>query len=235
MLYRRIAQGIGRQIIRGTYAPGAVLPNEAAWCRIFAASRTAVREALKMLSAKGLVTSRPKVGSTVEPRENWNLLDRDVLAWHVAAMDAHAFLASVQEIRKILEPAVARLAATKRTPAQVRTMRAALEEMSHAPSPGAAVAPDVRFHLAVLDAANNDLLRPFGIIVELAFANMFDLTSRLNARPGSEIPLHAAILAAIERGDGRKAEAAVQALLRQTDKLIGATQRARGRRRTRRA
>jgi DNA-binding FadR family transcriptional regulator len=180
-----------------------------------------------MLAAKGLVTSRPKVGSTVEPRENWNLLDRDVLAWHVAAMDAHEFLASVQEIRKILEPGIARLAAAKRTPAQIRAIRAALDDMSEAPSPGQTVDADVRFHLAVLTAANNDLLRPFGIIVELAFANMFGLTSRLNTRPGSEIPLHAAILAAIEKGDGRKAETAVQALLNQTDKLIGTGRRTR--------
>jgi DNA-binding FadR family transcriptional regulator len=83
----RIAQGIGERILGGEFAPGTLLPNEAEWGRIYGASRTAVREAIKALSAKGLIASRPKVGSRVEPKSRWNLLDRDVLAWHRTAID----------------------------------------------------------------------------------------------------------------------------------------------------
>ena len=82
-LHRIVAQSIGNQILSGVYAPGAILPNEADWCRIYGASRTTVREAVKTLTAKGLLKSRTKIGSRVEPRENWNILDRDVLAWHM--------------------------------------------------------------------------------------------------------------------------------------------------------
>ena len=81
-VHAALAEEIGQRIVRGDYPPGTLLPNEAKWSQIFDVSRSAVREAIKMLMAKGLLTSRPKVGSRVEPRERWNLLDRDVLAWY---------------------------------------------------------------------------------------------------------------------------------------------------------
>src|SRR4051794_40053417 len=96
-VHAELAAGIGLRILDGTYPPGSLLPNEAEWGRIFGASRTAVREAIKTLDGKGLLVSRPKIGSRVEPRERWNLLDRDVMAWHRAAMDATVFLHSLQE------------------------------------------------------------------------------------------------------------------------------------------
>ena len=80
-LHLQLAGAIGEGILNGTYAPGTLLPNEAEWGAMFGASRTAVREAIKTLNGKGLLVSRPKIGSRVEPRERWNFLDRDVLAW----------------------------------------------------------------------------------------------------------------------------------------------------------
>ena len=94
-----LAAGIGRKILDGTYPPGSLLPNEAEWGQIFGASRTAVREAIKTLNGKGLLVSRPKIGSRVEPRGRWNLLDRDVMAWHREALDEHRrHLAAAAEI-----------------------------------------------------------------------------------------------------------------------------------------
>src|SRR5215510_12161476 len=78
-LHHQVAQDIGARILRGEFAPGDLLPNEAESCRAYGVSRTAVREAMKMLTAKGLIISRPKIGSRVQPKESWNLLDRDVL------------------------------------------------------------------------------------------------------------------------------------------------------------
>ena len=109
-LHSLIAQGIGERILGGEFAPGTLLPNEAEWGRVYGASRTAVREAIKALSAKGLIASRPKVGSRVEPKTRWNLLDRDVLAWHRSATDRKAFLHSTQEFRRIVEPGIAEFA-----------------------------------------------------------------------------------------------------------------------------
>jgi DNA-binding FadR family transcriptional regulator len=114
-LHSLIAQGIGERILGGEFAPGTLLPKEADWGKTYNASRTAVREAIKALAAKGLIASRPKVGSRVEPKSRWNLLDRDVLAWHRSATDRKAFLLSTQEFRRIVEPGIAELAARKRT------------------------------------------------------------------------------------------------------------------------
>ena len=130
-------------ILNGTYPPGSLLPNEAEWGRRFRASRTAVREAIRTLNGKGLLVSRPKIGSRVEPRERWNLLDRDVMAWHRAAMDERSFLLALQEVRRILEPGVAVLAASRRTDEQLAALEAALDAMRAASDPRDMVQADV--------------------------------------------------------------------------------------------
>lgn len=219
-LHRKLAQSIGNQILSGVYAPGAILPNEADWCRIYGASRTTVREAVKTLTAKGLLKSRTKIGSRVEPRENWNILDRDVLAWHMASMNPQEFFASVQEVRKILEPEIAALAALNRTPQQLRAITEAFEDMRKARPGRGSVVPDVRFHLALLAAANNVLLSPFGIMIEAALTNMFEFTSTHNAEPDMFIPKHEGILKAVARGNAKAARKAALSLLTDTDQTI---------------
>ncbi len=220
-VHGELAAGIGMRILDGTYPPGALLPNEAEWGRMFSASRTAVREAIKTLNGKGLLVSRPKVGSKVEPRERWNLLDRDVMAWHCAAMDKTAFLKSLQEVRRILEPGTAHLAAQRRTPQQLAELEAAFHAMRNAQSAEAMVEPDVRFHLALIAAANNDLLAPFGIIIEQALANLFRYTSRHNAKPQQVIPMHEGVVRAVAAQDPEAARKAVIFLLDDTDSILG--------------
>jgi DNA-binding FadR family transcriptional regulator len=219
-LQQNLAEGIGQQILKGIYAPGAILPNEADWCRIYGASRTTVREAIKALTAKGLLTSRTKVGSRVEPRENWNTLDRDVLAWTISAMNPREFFVAVQQVRKILEPEVAALAAGNRSPAQLREIAAALDDMRLAAPGVASVQPDVRFHLAILAAANNILLAPFGTMIEFALAEMFKFTSTHNAKPDLFIPKHEAIYKAVAAGHPVAARKAALSLLNDTDHTL---------------
>jgi DNA-binding FadR family transcriptional regulator len=220
-IHAELAAGIGTRILDGTYPPGTLLPNEAEWGRIFGASRTAVREAIKMLNGKGLLVSRPKVGSRVEPRDRWNLLDRDVMAWHCAAMDKTAFLISLQEVRRILEPGAAVLAASRRSPEQLAELKAALEDMRNAPDAEAMVAPDVRFHLTLLACANNELLSPFGIVIEQALANLFHYTIRHNAKPEQVIPMHENVVKAVAAQKPEAARDAMVFLLDDTDEVIG--------------
>lgn len=219
-LHLQLAGAIGEGILNGTYAPGTLLPNEAEWGAMFGASRTAVREAIKTLNGKGLLVSRPKIGSRVEPRQRWNFLDRDVMAWHCAAMDRKQLLLSIQEMRRIFEPGAAALAAERRTEIQLSHIGMSLDGMAKARTAEEMVAPDVDFHLAVLDAANNELLRPFGIVIEQALRQMFDYTSRHNPRPLGVIPLHAAVYDAIRRQRPESARKAVVTLLQDTDAVI---------------
>ena len=221
-LHARLARMIGERILKGVYAPGTLLPNEAEWGRMFKASRTTVREAIKTLNAKGLLVSRTKVGSRVEPRERWNLLDRDVMAWHCAAMEPGAFLEKTQEARKLLEPGIAALAAVKRSPQQLAALQQAFDGMRNARSAAEMTAPDVEFHRAMLAATNNELLAPFGIMIEQSLANLFDYTSRHNPKPESAILLHEAVVAAIAAADAPAARAAMIRLLGDTDGIIAA-------------
>lgn len=222
-LHSRIAREIGERILGGEFAPGTLLPNEAEWGKIFNASRTAVREAIKSLSAKGLISSRPKVGSRVEPKMRWNLLDRDVLAWHRSATDRKAFLVSTQEFRRIVEPGIAELAAKKRTTKQIDQLVAALDDMREAKTHAQMVEADVQFHEVLLSASNNDLLIPFSILIDETLANLFDFTTQRNPKYKQAIKLHEAIARAIVAGDAVAARKAMLALLDDTDEIVALT------------
>ena len=182
-----------------------------------------MREAIKTLNGKGLLVSRPKIGSRVEPRERWNLLDRDVMAWHRATLDERTFLLSLQEIRRILEPGAAVLAAERRTPEQLAALEQALAGMQAAtPGSEAMVAADVRFHLALLAAANNELLVPFGIVIEQALASMFAYTTNHALHPEQMLPLHSEVVKAVAARSPEAARKAVTALLDDTDETLEA-------------
>ncbi len=219
-LHAEVARNIGERILGGEFKPGSLLPNEAEWGATFAVSRTAVREAIKALSAKGLIASRPKVGSRVEPRSRWNLLDRDVLSWHRSATDRKAFLASTQEFRRIVEPGIAELAARRRTTAQIDQLVAALEGMKRAKTHEETVSSDVAFHEALLAASNNDLLMPFGVLIEETLGNLFDFTTQRNKHYKLALKLHENIAKAVIAGDPEGARKAMLALIGDTDMVI---------------
>jgi DNA-binding FadR family transcriptional regulator len=219
-LHRGVAQDIGARILNGEFAPGTLLPNEAEWGAAFGVSRTAVREAIKMLMAKGLILSRPKIGSRVEPRAHWNLLDRDVLAWYCAAANPAHFLMHMQQVREILEPETAALAALNRTDEQMAEIEAAYQAMSDAETLTAWNKADVVFHQAVLHAAGNELLVPLGLVIESALGNMFNYTASHRGDIGRTLPAHERILLAIRGGRPNAARLAVRQLLRDTGRVV---------------
>jgi DNA-binding FadR family transcriptional regulator len=222
-LHVYIARSIGERILGGEFVPGEILPNEAAWGKAFGSSRTAVREALKTLTAKGLILSRPKIGSRVQPKPQWNLFDRDVLDWHHAAVDRRDFLNSVQEVRHMIEPGVAELAARKHTPAQLERVEQALSALKKAKNVEQAVAADVEFHEALMAAANNALIVPFSIMIDKALGNLFDFTTQRHARYAEALKLHEAIFKAVANRNAPAARKAMTVLLSDTDRLIALT------------
>lgn len=220
-LYTKVAHDLGQRIVRGDYRPGALLPNEAECGQIYKVSRTAVREAVKMLSAKGLIQSRPKIGSRVEPRASWNLLDRDVLGWYCESVDFQKFAHDVQLIRFMIEPEAAALAASHRTQAQLAEIAEAYQAMAEGVDDEAAWnAADVRFHLAVLNASGNEFIPPFGRVIESLLANLFSVTVGYLRNRLKVLPLHEAILDAIRAKKPDGARRAVRRLLETTQKTI---------------
>jgi DNA-binding FadR family transcriptional regulator len=220
-----LASEIGLRIVRGDYPPGTILPNEAKWSQTFNASRSAVREATKMLMAKGLLASRPKIGSWVEPKERWNLLDRDVLAWYATSPDREAFLKTVQEFRHIIEPEATAYAAVRRTDDQMAEISQACLEMGQATSLQQRTQADTRFHLAILRASGNDLLVPLGVLIESALDHLFIfITREINDQRQAQA-LHEAIEKNIRLQRPDAARKAVRRLLANTDEIIGRSRR----------
>jgi DNA-binding FadR family transcriptional regulator len=212
---------IGRRILSGEIRPGEQLPTAA---RV-RASRGVVREAIKVLAAKGLVVSRPKIGTLVQPPESWNILDPDVLAWQQAGMPRGAFLGKLTEVRLIIEPGAAELAARRAGRAQVASLQAALRDMRDAldltpPDQEAYNDADIRFHRAVVQCCNNDVLLQMGVVVNTALFVAFDVAIRVPGLARASLPRHQAILDAIRRRQPKRARAAMQRLVENTGRAI---------------
>ncbi|MGX5839160.1 FadR/GntR family transcriptional regulator [Mesorhizobium sp. ArgA1] len=224
-VHASLASEIGLRIVRGDYPPGSILPNEAKWSEIFNVSRSAVREAIKMLMAKSLLASRPKIGSWVEPRERWNLLDRDVLAWYAAGPDREAFLRTVQEFRHIIEPEASAFAAIRRTEEQMAEISQACREMGEATSLQQRIRADTRFHLAILRASGNDLLVPLGVLIESALDHLFVFVTREHSDQRRAQSLHEAIEKNVRLKRPAAARNAVHRLLANTDEVVERSRR----------
>jgi DNA-binding FadR family transcriptional regulator len=125
-----IAHDLGVAILTGQYAPGDRLPGEIEFSEQLKVSRSAYREAVRILAAKGLVESRPKTGTRVSDRSRWNVLDPEVLGWSFASEPSEEFIRDLFELRMIVEPAAAELAAIRRNGADLARMGHALGEMA---------------------------------------------------------------------------------------------------------
>jgi DNA-binding FadR family transcriptional regulator len=219
-VHASLATEIGQRIVRGDYPPGTILPNEQQWSQTFDVSRSAVREAIKMLMAKSLLSSRPKVGSWVEPRERWNLLDRDVLAWYSTAPNREAFLKTVQEFRYIIEPEATALAAERRSEEQMAEISQACIDMGKAETLQERTEADTRFHLGILRASGNELLVPLGVLIESALAQLFVFVTREVNDLRHAQTLHERIEKAVRLQRPDAARLAVRKLLANTDEVI---------------
>jgi DNA-binding FadR family transcriptional regulator len=218
----RIVHTIGRRIVTGEIRPGERLPT-AAHVR---ASRGVVREAFKVLAAKGLVVSRPKTGTRVRPPESWNLLDPDVLAWRQERLPRGPFLGKLTEVRLMIEPVAAELAARRAGPAQLASLQAALREMRAAldlspPDYAAYNEADVRFHRAIVQACDNEVLEQIGAIVNTTLLVAFNAALRVPGLARGSLPRHQRILDAIRRRQPNRARAAMSRLVRNTGRAVG--------------
>lgn len=225
-LHEQIAHDIGVRIVQGAYAETDLLPTELTLAERYRVSRTAVREAFRILAAKGMTVSRPKVGTRVRQRADWNMFDPDVLSWHIKDGISEPFLRAVFEMRAVVEPEAAVVACERRTDRHLRSMASALQAMQKMNSPrDTLVTAEIFFLQAILDASANPLYRSISSISECLLRFM----------PGACLPAdrqsafdnvvtgvnpatrrHAAIYAAIRDRDPERARTEVQGLLATT-------------------
>ncbi len=213
-LHGAVAHKLGTAIVSGRYAPGDTLSGEIAFAEELDISRSAYREAVQVLTAKGLVESRPKAGTRVLPRHRWNMLDPDVLAWAFADQPDMDFVRNLFELRSIVEPAAARLAAMRRDKNDLKLMKDALAAMRrHTLATEAGRAADRDFHGAILGATHNDALIALAAGIGAAVNWTTQFKQRARSLPRNPIPDHAKVFDAIAAGDGDGASEAMRVLV----------------------
>jgi GntR family transcriptional regulator, galactonate operon transcriptional repressor len=219
-----VVDAIGRSIVSGSRPPGEVIDLVALETEL-GASRSVVREALRVLADKGLVDARPKRGTVVRKREAWSLLDPDLLRWQYDSQGDTSFLANLAEVRSIIEPAAAALAAARRTDDDLAAMREPLELMEDPQcDPEVIVQADLAFHRGLLLATHNDLLQRMELVIHTALRTRDELVHHSEGVENSA-PAHRAVLDAIEVRDAATAQQAMEQLLDlavQDEALVGA-------------
>jgi len=211
-----IAHYLGSAIVSGQIAPGEILTGEVANAEALDVSRSAYREAVQVLTAKGLVESRPKAGTRVLPRSQWNILDPAVVAWAFSGEPDMDFIRDLFELRVIVEPAAARLAAERRTKDDIKKMRDALAGMRrHTLATEAGRAADRDFHHAMLAATQNNALNALSASIGAAVNWTTLFKQRTRALPRDPVPDHMRVCDAIAAGDGDAASDAMRELVDQ--------------------
>ncbi|MFI8230922.1 FadR/GntR family transcriptional regulator [Streptomyces sp. NPDC085900] len=214
-MHQRVVDELGRRIVGGTWEPGEPLPVEDALAAEIGVSRGGLREAVKALVAKGMLEVRPRTGTRVLPPEHWNHLDRDVLRWKQTG-DATALLRDTGELRRIVEPEAARLAAERAGPDDIRALYDSLAAMQAAaaePGRNGYIEADIAFHRALLDASGNRLLGSLGRAVDIALEHSFLVSTQTPGAVAASLPGHRAIVEAVEARDPEAAAAAVLAII----------------------
>jgi DNA-binding FadR family transcriptional regulator len=205
---------LAEAIVAGRYSPSGVIPPEPVLCEEFGVSRTVVREAIKSLVAKGLISTGPKVGTRVLPPESWNWFDPQVVAWQSKVGLTREFLRDLQELRRVLEPAGVRLAAERATAADIAEIEEAYAGMKRAIEEGGDyVTHDLRFHLGLLRAGHNRMVEQMGKALGALLRVAFEISTSKANGPASSLPLHRAVVDAVIAGDAAKAERAALALI----------------------
>jgi DNA-binding FadR family transcriptional regulator len=213
-LAQQVLAELGKRIAIDEYAPGNTLPPEEVLIREFGASRTVIREAIKMLAAKGLVSTRPRRGTTVLPESSWNLADPDILDWLLHRRNVLPLILEFAEIRLAVEPAAAALAARVANAAQIEGMRAGIRRMQDAANgQDDPLDADIAFHVAVLRGTQNRFFYSLRYMVEVALRFSIRISNQVKGVDLASIDEHERILDAIAARDADRAERLMRTLI----------------------
>ena len=211
----RVLDRLGQQIVAGRYGPGDKLPTEDDLARRLRVSRPSLREGLKALARKGLIESRTRRGTIALGRERWDVLDADVLRWTASSPPDHAFLLSLIELRSIMEPAAARLAASRAVPAQIleieRAYQGMVDSLPH--DVDACHHHDLAFHRSIFAACGNAILQRFYDAISALLLSLFRASTQARESYENSLAEHGAVAKAIRRRQPEEAEKAMRKLL----------------------
>ena len=218
---RHIVQSLGKAIALGEHPQGQPLKAEAALCESFDASRTVLREAVKMLTAKGMLDARPRRGTIVLPESQWNLSDPDILNWLLDRKGALPIISEFADMRLAIEPAAAGLAALNMTEENKITLNHALERMEAAArGEDDHLDADIAFHVGILEATGNRFFWNMRHTIEVALRFSIRMTNRFKGVDRASVDDHKVILDFILAGDEVAAEHHMRTLLNEAKTLL---------------
>lgn len=213
--FNNTVEAIGLRIVSGSFEPGCTLPTTDGLAKEFSVSRVAIRESMKILAGKGLIQAKPRRGTVVRPRSDWNRLDPDILRWQISNRPNAAFIRSVFEVRRLIEPEAAALTAQRASQEVLGSIEAAFQQMASSdPTSPESIAADVAFHRAILSGTGNEFIAAFTPVMSAALHVTFGI--QRDAALGREhfVPSHRDILDAIVCGDPEAARTTYLALLK---------------------
>ena len=217
-----IVQELGASIVSGVYSSDDKFPIEADLCNQFNASRSVLREAVKMLTAKGLIGARPRQGTWIEPEKNWNFLDPDVLRWLLERKLDISLLEEFTQVRRAIEPLAAALAAERATESDLLLIQNSLARMQAAErGDDDPYESDIAFHVAVLMASRNRLIGQLQELISTALRFSIRLTNRFKGVEFASVEAHEAVAKAIA---AKRPKAAAKAMNIIIDEAMGLIQ-----------
>lgn len=220
-LTQQLTHKLGEAIVKGDYPIGSRMPSEAVLCEQFAVSRSATREAVKMLSAKGLISSRPKQGITVNPESNWNLYDSEVLEWILKSKPSLQLLKEFTQVRFAIEPMAAKLAAENATPQQLTQIEEALYRIAEAQEGlDDQLDAHINFLNMILLASGNRFFIQLTQFVDAALRVSIRYTNQVKGISNTDVTFHVKVYNAIKDGDGTSAQALIYEVLSDAVALI---------------
>jgi DNA-binding FadR family transcriptional regulator len=220
-LTRQVVVSMGRSIILGNYPVDHALPPEATLCAGYGASRTILREAIKMLTAKGLLNARPRRGTVVEPERKWNLNDPDVLSWLLHREYSIDLIQEFTEMRLALEPVAAGLAAERITTEHSRNIELAIKRMRAAEiGKDDPLESDIAFHVGILEATANRFFINMQYMIEVALRSSIRMTNQMKGVKMASVDDHQHIFDCIRAKDAQGAETAMRALILEAKALL---------------
>lgn len=219
-----MVDALGRAVVTGHF-DNAPFPTEAELARQYGVSRSVTREAVKMLTAKGLLSARPRKGTSIQPHAHWNLFDTDVLHWLLERKFSLDLLRQFTELRIAIEPMAATIAAQAHDVAGIAAIHAGFDRMVAAESGGDdPLEADIAFHVAILQASGNPFYQQFRDVVRTALRTSIRFTNRFKGHTAN-LPQHKAVMDAIEQRNGALASEVMTGLIADVMTLIADAER----------
>lgn len=220
-LTHQLTHDLGIAIVKGVYPVGAGLPSEAEICTLYGVSRSSTREAVKMLSAKGLISSRPKQGIRVLAESHWNMFDTNVLNWILNSKPSLSLLREFTQVRIAIEPQAAALAAINASAEELNNIDKALSRMREAEHGlDDPLEADIEFHTSILTATGNRFFEQLTDFIGTALRVSIRYTNKIKGVASADVGKHADIFESIKSGDPDRAKSTVLTILQEAIELI---------------